>query len=212
MSQDSVIRPRQSRSRESFARVKLSVLTLLEERGSSDFTVAEVSEASGLAVGSICGRFGSKATLVRLVLDEELCRLEQETDDALSARAPEGQLRGDLAVVIAAYVDVLHSNVDILRASMSAGASDMLINSRGAEAGVRSSHLFVAAVRRALSQNGVSASHDSLEWVSEVAYAVIARQFGIGTLTPGAPAEELPLETLKDRLTETLTVYLTRAT
>lgn len=212
MVEESVNAPQQSRSKQSFARVKLAAISLLEERGSQDFTIAEVSEASGLAVGSIYGRVGNKAALIRLVQDEELTRIEAEISSAVSSSPLRGELREDLRGIVGPYVEVLRSNADFLRASMRAAMSDEAAERRGAESGVRGRELFIQALGKALDLNGISASLETLDWVTEVVYSVATRQFGIGTLTPKAPAELFPMDELKAQLADTVYVMLTAST
>ena len=79
-----VAEPKQRRSRDSFAKVRSAVLQLLQERGNGQFSIAEVSAAAGLSIGSIYGRVASKADLLRVVQSEEFDRLDTETEGRVS--------------------------------------------------------------------------------------------------------------------------------
>src|SRR5579871_4788684 len=79
--------PRQRRSRESFERVLDAAARLLEENGFEGFTVQEVASRSGVSVGAIYERFGSKESLLRVVHARTMEALETavaeiETQDA----------------------------------------------------------------------------------------------------------------------------------
>lgn len=56
MAADGVTSPKQVRSKETFARVKATVVLLLRERRNADFTLGEISAASGVSIGSIYAR------------------------------------------------------------------------------------------------------------------------------------------------------------
>ena len=59
-----VSEPKQQRSRDSFAKVRAAVLQLLHERGTGQFSLAEVSARAEVSIGSIYGRVSSKAELL----------------------------------------------------------------------------------------------------------------------------------------------------
>ena len=77
--------PKQRRSRESYERVLDAAHALLEENGFEGFTAQEVAVRSGVSIGAIYERFGSKETLLRAV-HERLMESMSEAGALAAAR------------------------------------------------------------------------------------------------------------------------------
>ncbi len=209
MSQSEVILPRQGRSVRSFARMRSAVVELLITRGSADFTIAEVAEAARISIGSIYGRVGNKTALLRVVHDQELERIEQETLAGLS-RAMESvvDFDSDLAAIIDGYLDVLAENAALLRASIRLGDVDPESARRGELAGLNADAAFSDALRLIVSRYGLDASDTTVAWANELVYALAARLFGFGLLSSGQPIHRVELTAFKAELASTVAAYL----
>jgi AcrR family transcriptional regulator len=209
MSQSEVVVPQQGRSVRSFARMRAAVVELLVTRGSADFTIAEVAEAAGTSIGSIYGRVGNKTALLRVVHDQELERIEQQTLASLS-RAVERvvDFDNDLASTIDAYLDVLAENAALLRALIRLGDVDPETARRGELAGLHADAAFCDALRQIVNRYGLGASDKTVAWANELVYALAARLFGFGLLSSGQPLHRVELKAFKAELASTVAAYL----
>src|SRR5579871_4291912 len=91
--------PRQRRSRESFERVLDAAARLLEENGFEGFTVQEVASRSGVSVGAIYERFGSKESLLRVVHGRVMDALEAAVAEIATGDAPQDPASAIVAAV-----------------------------------------------------------------------------------------------------------------
>ena len=71
----SVREPKQERSRQSFEKAIDATVSLLSERRSDAFTLAEVAQLAGVSTGSIYGRVESKTDLIRAAQARETARI-----------------------------------------------------------------------------------------------------------------------------------------
>ena len=86
----SVREPRQNRSRQSLEKVLEAGVNVLAEKGYDGFSIADVSQQSGVSVGSIYQRFQSKAVLFAALQERILERIDREQDamfDGIDASA-----------------------------------------------------------------------------------------------------------------------------
>ncbi|GAA3120093.1 TetR/AcrR family transcriptional regulator [Streptosporangium carneum] len=97
--------PQQRRSRRSALQILEAARAVLARDGADGFTMAAVSEASGISIGGIYGRFDGKQGLMRAVGDLVLTHLEEELAERL--RDP-GMT---LADVVRAFVTCLSEDV-----------------------------------------------------------------------------------------------------
>jgi AcrR family transcriptional regulator len=171
--------PRQRRSRESFERVLDAAARLLEENGFEGFTVQEVASRSGVSVGAIYERFGSKESLLRVVHARTMEALEAavaviETQDAPAEPA------AAIADAVARYARVVGDHRRILRAFMHLGAVDDLIAARGSQASTDGGRLFT---QRVLAHRAAIA-HPDPQLAADIAfrmvYCTLARQIMYG--------------------------------
>ena len=152
---------------------------LLEENGFEGFTAQEVASRSGVSVGAIYERFGSKESLLRVVHG----RVMESLDAAVSAfevRAEPGDARAAIVAAVSDYARVAHDHRRILRAFMHLGAIDDLIAQRGSRASTDRGRIFKA---RLLAHRSVIA-HPEPELAVDIAfrmvYCTIARQIMYG--------------------------------
>jgi AcrR family transcriptional regulator len=171
--------PRQRRSWESYERVLDAALRLLEENGFEGFTVQEVASRSGVSVGAIYERFGSKESLLRVVHDRAMGSLDAAVRELESQEAP----RDPTAAIVAAVADyarIADEHRRILRAFMHLGAVDELIAQRGSRASTDGGRVFKA---RVLAHRDAVA-HPEPELAVDIAfrmvYCTIARQVMYG--------------------------------
>ncbi|WP_446893458.1 TetR/AcrR family transcriptional regulator, partial [Acinetobacter sp. NS4_7] len=106
---------KQQRSRDSFAKVRAAVLELLHERGTGQFSLAEVSARAEVSIGSIYGRVSSKAGLLRLIQSEEFDRLDVETAERVGAAGVgAASFAAATSAIVTAYAGILRENRDLL--------------------------------------------------------------------------------------------------
>src|SRR5579862_121459 len=167
--------PRQRRSRESFERVLDAARSLLEENGFEGFTVQEVAARSGVSVGAIYERFGSKESLLRVVHGRVMDSLDAAVS-AIEAHAEPGDARAAIVAAVADYARVAHDHRRILRAFMHLGAIDELIAQRGSRASTDGGRVF----KRRILAHRDAIGHPEPELAVDVAfrmvYCTIARQ------------------------------------
>jgi AcrR family transcriptional regulator len=75
--------PRQDRSRRSMAQILTAAETVWTRDGPDGFTMAAISEESGISIGGLYSRFNGKQGLVLAVEDRLLTRLEQDVAERL---------------------------------------------------------------------------------------------------------------------------------
>ncbi|MFF4417195.1 TetR/AcrR family transcriptional regulator [Streptosporangium sp. NPDC001559] len=97
--------PQQRRSRRSALQILDAARTVLARDGVDGFTMAAVSEASGISIGGIYGRFDGKQGLMRAVGDMILTRLEDDLTERLERAGT------TLADVVLAFVTCLSEDV-----------------------------------------------------------------------------------------------------
>jgi AcrR family transcriptional regulator len=195
--------PKQRRSRESYARVLDAAHTLLEENGFEGFTVQEVAARSGVSIGAIYERFGSKESLLRAVharlmasMSEAGEKAEASVDGAATA----------IASSIARMARVMNDNRKALRAFMHLGAVDDVISARGSEASIALSKEF----KRSLMPYAGEFRHPrpaiALDVAFRIAYSTLARQVMYGPVFESD--QRLSWKRLVDELSGACAAYL----
>ncbi len=156
-----------------------SARALLEENGFEGFTVQEVAARSGVSVGAIYERFGSKESLLRVVHGRVMDTLDAAAGEIASREAP-AEAAAAIAAAVAEYAGIAHQHRRILRAFMHLGAVDEQIAQRGSRASTDGGRVFKA---RILSHRAAIA-HPEPELAVDVAfrmvYCTIARQVMYG--------------------------------
>jgi AcrR family transcriptional regulator len=198
--------PRQRRSRESYERALQAARQLLEENGFEGFTVQEVAARSGVSVGAIYERFGSKESLLRVVHAAVMDSLARD-NAAIEAAAVNGSdPAAAIAQAVAGVARVATDHRAILRAFMHLGAVDDEIASRGSQSSIELGHVFKALVlphRKAI-------RHPDPELAVDVAYRMVyctvARQIMYGpSFESDAP---ISWERLVEELADACIAYL----
>jgi len=132
---DISVRPAtQDRSRQSQQRVLDAGEQILAEHGYDGFSIAEVSERSGVSVGSIYQRFRNKDVLFTALQDQILKRLDREQEQLFLDIQTDGL--SDDAVINAAIqgmADHFQRHEALLRVMILRGATDEETRARGSQ-------------------------------------------------------------------------------
>lgn len=79
------IEHQQARSRRSAEQILQAAVHVIITRGIHDFTMTAVSDAAGISIGGVYGRYPNKEALLRAVKDHVLTSLEAEVEQRLSS-------------------------------------------------------------------------------------------------------------------------------
>jgi len=197
--------PKQARSRRSFEKTIEAALSLLQERGSDDFTLAEVSARSGVSIGSIYARFDGKDDLIRVAHGRKMDDIDAVSSHLfgeLPVAADEGLEERARAAVDAA-VRILRRYAGILRPFMLRASQDEAISSRGA-----ASHAALAQHFSDLFHGwpGGLLRQEDIDWSFNVVYSVVARRLGLGSTIEGSGRGEW--DEIIDKLAGMVSSYL----
>ncbi len=165
----SVKQPQQKRSHASFSKVLATTVSLLAEKGLAGVTIAEVSERAGVSVGTIYGRVGSRANLLRAAHEQELARLQASLDARLARLQDEG--RNTIEGIIGVYVSEMALNASIIRALIEL-TSELNAESDAGPASWRASRQSITSAL--LTATDVDTGHctgDLAAWIFEVIFA-----------------------------------------
>lgn len=202
--------PQQQRSRDSFAKVRAAARDLLRERGTAQFSLAEVSARADVSIGAIYGRVAGKAELLRIVQSEEFDRLDRETEERIGeAGAEAADFAAGTAQIVSAYAEILRSNRDVLSPFFLLGVDDGAILARGRQSGDAGQAVFVRALRGCAERHGVELSARTAEWAFEIFYSLCVRYLGLGVAATATPDGAYGWDELLERLAHT--VYLVTA-
>jgi AcrR family transcriptional regulator len=204
-----VAEPKQQRSRDSFAKVRSAVLQLLQERGSGQFSLSEVSAVAGLSIGSIYGRVASKAELLRVVQNEEFDRLDAETESrVIRAAATAESFEQATTAIVTAYVEILRQNRDLLSPFFLLGVDDPAILGRGRQSGDAGQDVFVRALLAAAEEHHVELTAARADWAFEILYSLSVRYLGLGVATTARPDSDYDWDEVLGRLGATVHLVL----
>ena len=201
--------PKQERSRRSFDKAIDAAVSLVVERRSDSFTLAEVAERAGVSVGAIYGRVSSKADLLRTAHAREMERLTDRTVAAFSTAGGEVEdIERTVARVVRTTGEVLRDNAAIL-----AGFTYLALDDRQiVKVGQSAFHELVDAYKEHLlaSRAEITASDPeaAVDWTFVVVFSVIARWLGLGS--DPTVAGEGDWDVVLANLVEMVTAYLTR--
>lgn len=201
----SLSEPKQQRSRDSFAKVRAAALELLQERGTGQFSLAEVSARAEVSIGSIYGRVAGKAELLRLVQSQEFDHLDVETARRVGAAGVgASSFARATAQIVTAYAELLRSHRELLSPFFLLGVDDEVILERGRRAGNAGQDVFIRAVLTAAAEHGVELSGQSAHWAFEVFYSLSVRYLGLGVTATAIPQSAYDWQELLDRLSRTV--------
>lgn len=201
--------PKQERSRLSFDKAVDATVSLLVERRSEAFTLAEVAQRAGVSTGSIYGRVESKSDLIRTAQARETARIREVQRAAFAQSAPDGEsLAATVARVVRTLGEVLRAEAPVLAPFMTIGNHDPVV-AQEAKLGFEDSvELFCAALLTRREQIRHPDPERAVGWSFTVVYSVLARWLGLGS-EPEAAGEGDWEQILAD-LSEMLTAFLSR--
>jgi AcrR family transcriptional regulator len=162
-----IVQPQQQRSRESFARVRTATLAILAEKGVAGLTIAEVSERAGVSVGSIYGRVGNRANLLRVVQQEELDRIVASVSERFQLLESRGE--NSVAGIVRAFVEEYEINAQSISALVTAATEIDELAVAGPRSWAFVRDLVISALRRATDAGGQPVSQEWMEWIFTVA-------------------------------------------
>ncbi|MGC6330748.1 TetR/AcrR family transcriptional regulator [Rhizorhabdus sp. FW153] len=199
--------PVQGRSRESYGRMMVAAEQLLGSRGNGDFTLAEVSRAGRVSIGSIYNRFENKEALLHAVQLRILERVNREMSERLAGQF--GRNDG-LDQLVARLVEVI---AETLRAHAGPMAALMRIATDDPQVSVTGKRFYSETVRTyscvLLSHREDIARIDPERAVDSsfrILYAAIARYLGFGSATNAAWEGDWTI--LKDDLAAMIAAFL----
>lgn len=198
---DGISQPRQQRSRESFARVRSATLALLAEKGPGGVTIADVSERANVSVGTIYGRVGNRANLLRVVQEEELARIVE----SMTHRLSELKIGGENSVsgVIRTFVMEMQASSPSIRALVATAAALGELSQAGPASWRAIRRVVLDALREASDAPRGPMDLHWLNWVFEVIDSSTVHQLE-------APMREdlADVDQFIDNLTRTVTLLM----
>jgi len=197
-----IAEPRQQRSRESFARVRSATLELLAEKGPAGITIAEVSDRANVSVGTIYGRVGNRANLLRVVQEEELARIVESMAERLAALQIHDE--NSVADVVRAFVRELDASSRSIRSLVAAAEEIGELSEAGPASWRAVRDLVVAAIRSARDVPEHPIGDEAMGWIYEVIDACVVHHLDSAPL----PKSEAATERLIRQLTHTVHLLL----
>jgi AcrR family transcriptional regulator len=199
--------PKQERSRQSFDKAVDATVSLLVERRSDAFTLAEVAQRAGVSTGSIYGRVESKSDLIRAAQARETARIREVQKAAFASTGPEAEsFDGAVARIIATLGEVLQAEAPVLAPFMMIGNHDPVVAQEGKLGFEDSVELFCAALLTRRADIRHRDPERAVGWSFTVVYSVLARWLGLGS-EPEAAGEGDWEQILAD-LSEMVTAFL----
>jgi AcrR family transcriptional regulator len=126
--------PQQRRSQESLERLLISGFEVLCEQGFDGFTLQEVSQRSGVSIGSIYARVPSREALIMAIYERQMSwTAEEEARQIVLAKSLEGRTPAErVEVLVRSEVETMLSHADTLRVFMRGASTFPEIWERGA--------------------------------------------------------------------------------
>jgi AcrR family transcriptional regulator len=205
----SVREPKQERSRQSFEKAIDATVSLLAERRSDAFTLAEVAQRAGVSTGSIYGRVESKTDLIRAAQAREAARIRDVQRAAFAPAPPEGEsFEAAVARIVRTLAEVLRAEAPVLSPFMRIGSDDPVVAQEGRLGFLDSGELFSSALLARRDDIRHPDPQRAVDCSFRVAYSMLARWLGLGS-APEAAGEGDWEQILAD-LSEMVTAFLTR--
>lgn len=181
---------------------------LLGESGSDDFTLADVSEAGKVSIGSIYNRFDSKDELLYAVHARVLAKVDDDMNAALEkAIAKATDLNSHVNGVIYSVSEVLRKYASILRPFMMRSLRDSRIAEAGKQGYEATEQKVLDSFAPYLKEIRHSNTDKAIISSYRIVYAAVARYLGFGSESMGLGSGGW--KTLKDDLAVMWTAYLT---
>lgn len=172
--------PKQERSKATVERVVLAAEQLMRDRGTDEFTLAEVCTLGRVSMGAIYYRFASKDDLLRLVH----ARLMEELGREMSAAVGRSVDRANdlpqlVRALIEALAEMLRHFAPLLRPLMLRSVSDPVIRAAGKETYTRMGKEFSGAILSRRAEIEFSRPDEAAEASYAIAYAALGRSLGL---------------------------------
>lgn len=200
--------PKQRRSRASYERVLGAGHALLEENGFEGFTVQEVAARSGVSVGAIYERFGSKESVLRAIHARLMDTMAGDSEAAIDRTPAAGSVTDAIAGAVGQVARAMQRHRKALRAFMHLGAIDDVISKRGSEASIALSRAFKAIMRPYTGEFGHPEPEVALDVAFRLVYSTLARQVMYGPVFESD--RRLSWKRLTDELAAACAAYLLR--
>jgi AcrR family transcriptional regulator len=205
----SVREPKQERSRQSFEKAIDATVSLLSERRSDAFTLAEVAQLAGVSTGSIYGRVESKTDLIRAAQARETSRIRDVQRAAFDQTPPEGEtFEAAVTRVVTTLAQVLRAEAPVLSPFMRIGSDDPVVAQEGKLGFEHLVELFTAALLARRDDIRHPDPQRAVAWSFTVVYSVLARWLGLGSAPESAGEGEW--EHILADLSEMVTAFLAR--
>lgn len=136
--------PMQKRSQESYERLLKATERTLNRTGSADFSIPDISRASGISVGGIYRRFHDKQALIADVqrrFNQRFVESQLQLDTAAALAC--GSLPALVRVLIPGYALLVRKNARMIRALVDAARLYPEVEKSGSRAFSESSQRFV---------------------------------------------------------------------
>lgn len=176
--------PQQDRSRRSAQQILAAAVTLLTDNGIGDFTMTDVSQAAGLSIGGVYGRYPTKEALLREVKNQVLGSLE-----AAVAETVENTHGADLPETVTALVAViagsLHQRSRLFAFVFLHSANDPQMRRRGFQFHDRIKSAFMDVLLPHASGTHLSARKTVDTVYETVIHSLISRSVTAGSIDPG---------------------------
>jgi len=179
--------PLQGRSRASFERMVTAAADLLIQRGSDDFTIADVSKAGKVSIGSIYGRFDSKDDLIRAVQARALAEIDSEMTEGLSAASSRSKsLDALVRNLIESLAEVLRRHSPIMRPLMLRATFDETVSTVGKRSYAATEEQFRSMLLSRMEEIRHPDPERAARAIFRIVYAALARYLGFGSATTAA--------------------------
>lgn len=179
--------PVQGRSRESYERMMTAAEQLLGARGSGEFTLAEVSRAGRVSIGSIYNRFENKEALLHAVQLRILERVNREMSERLA-----GQLGSDEGLdhlvlrLVEVIAETLRAHAGPMAALMRIATEDPQVSATGKRFYSETVQTYAEALLDHREDIARSHPERAVHSSFRILYAAIARYLGFGSATNAA--------------------------
>ncbi|MEV0366444.1 TetR/AcrR family transcriptional regulator [Nocardia fusca] len=182
--------PRQKRSREAWQRVLEAGITLLESAGYGGFTIAALSETSGINPRAIYERASSKEALFLAVYEHKMTQMANDRDrlfrEAQESGLPPGEVIGR---AVAAVLLLFERNAEFLRPVIAIAPEHRVVFERGKRHTALLGDMFVAALER----TGLLTGDSTPAWQAfraVYAMAVLRTMQGADFISPAPTLDE----------------------
>ena len=124
--------PRQKRSRHSFEQLMKAGIEILREGAEAEFSIADLSRRTGVSVGSIYQRFGSKERIYLALQDRVLSELDGEVEQLFAPNnARAAPFESVVADAVRRFCGHLRRNEALLRALITRDVGNAAALARG---------------------------------------------------------------------------------